>query len=141
MKISLITFTHAMLFCLSAVTQPLIASELWIKQISLTSSLVVSNDFSVHGIQSNYWLNDGQGQIEMTITAHEHLLITSYLYDLNGNEKTRAEILINNRTKDLSLPLENLVAGNYKLVIKALNTDNQSAIKKFNIALTHFSEN
>ncbi|MFL4557672.1 hypothetical protein ACH19I_13910 [Yersinia kristensenii] len=141
MKIGCITFTSAMLFCLPTAAQPLIASGLLIKQISLASSLTVSNDFSVHGVKPSYWLKDGQGQIEMIIATHDHLLITGYLYDVEGHEKARAETLINNRTKDFSLPLKDIAAGNYKLVIKALNTEHQSAIKKFNIVLANFSEN
>lgn len=141
MKISLTTFASTMLFCLSTAAQPLIASGLLIKYISLANHLTVSNDFSVHGVQPSYWLKDGQGQIEMTISTHGHLLITGYLYDVEGQEKARAETLINNRTKDFSLLLENIAAGDYKLVIQALNTEHQSAIKEFNISLANFSEN
>ncbi|HDL8055201.1 TPA: hypothetical protein U5E31_003450 [Yersinia enterocolitica] len=141
MKISLITFTCAMMFCLSAIAHPFISSNSLIKNTSTTKTLTISDDFSVYGIQANYWIKDGHGQIEMTITTHDHLLITGYLYDVDDHEKVRAEILINNRTRDFSLPLEKVAAGNYKLVIRALNTDNQTAIKTFNIALTDFSEN
>ncbi|WP_145536110.1 hypothetical protein [Yersinia thracica] len=141
MRIIAATFTSAMMFCLSTIAQPFTSDNLLIKNISMTKNLAISDDFSVYGIQANYWIKDGQGQIEMTITTYDHLLITGYLYDVNGDEKVRAETLINNRTRDFSLPLENIAAGNYKLVIRALNTDNQTAIKTFNITLTNFSDN
>lgn len=101
----------------------------------ITSNGAVSGNFSIEGVQTNYWLDRGQGQIEITATTHEHLLITAYLFDVNGQEKAQTATLINNRTKNLILLLDNIVAGNYRLVIKALATDHQTAIKTFHITL------
>ncbi|PSH22330.1 hypothetical protein B7R74_07280 [Yersinia pseudotuberculosis] len=101
----------------------------------IASNGAVSGNFSIEGVQTNYWLDRGQGQIEITATTHEHLLITAYLFDLNGQEKAQTATLINNRTKNLILLLDNIVAGNYRLVIKALATDHQTAIKTFHITL------
>ncbi|CNF16747.1 hypothetical protein [Yersinia similis] len=101
----------------------------------ITSNNVISGNFSIEGVQTSYSLVRGQGQIEMAITTREHLLITVYLFDMDGQEKAQTATLINNRTKNLILLLDNIVAGNYRLVIKALATDHQTAIKTFHITL------
>ncbi|WP_145500620.1 hypothetical protein [Yersinia similis] len=101
----------------------------------ITSNNVISGNFSIEGVQTSYSLVRGQGQIEMAITTREHLLITAYLFDMDGQEKAQTATLINNRTKNLILLLDNIVAGNYRLVIKALATDHQTAIKTFHITL------
>ncbi len=38
----------------------------------ITSNGAVSGNFSIEGVQTNYWLDRGQGQIEITATTHEH---------------------------------------------------------------------
>jgi hypothetical protein len=108
-----------------------------IKLESISSHGNLYNNFSIEGVQKNYWLENGQGQIEMTITAHEHLLFTAYLHDLDAHEKVQTAVLINNRTENLILPLNNLAAGNYHLIIIVLATDHRAAIETFYVELTN----
>lgn len=108
--------------------------------LSVNNKSAVSGKFSVTGVQTEYWIEDGQGQIRITIATQTHLLITIYLYDLQGQEKTQTATLINNRTKDMTLPLDNIAEGNYRLVIKALDVNNLSAIKTFHVALANIAK-
>lgn len=137
MKISFVTFTGIILLSLSAAAQPLIAASLATSATPLNSSPLVIENFSVYGIQSHYWLVNGQGEIPITVTAHSHLLISIYLYDQDDNEKIQTATFINNRTKEITLPLENIAAGDYRLMITALATNHESSSKSFAVKLSN----
>ncbi|HDL8286727.1 TPA: hypothetical protein PXQ99_003544 [Yersinia enterocolitica] len=137
MKISFVTFTGILLLSLSTTAQPLITASLAASADPLNSSPLVIDNFSVYGIQSHYWLVNGQGEIPITVTAHNHLLISIYLYDQDDNKKIQTATLINNRTKEMKLLLENIAAGDYRLVITALATNHESSSKSFDVRLVN----
>lgn len=99
----------------------------------------LSDLYSVQGIKSEYFLVNGRSQIKVEITTLAPLLITAYLFDINGKEQAQTEEWVNNQSKELMLALENLSHGRYRLVIKALDADGRSAIKVHHISLINRS--
>ncbi|HDL7749801.1 TPA: DUF4469 domain-containing protein [Yersinia enterocolitica] len=142
MKINLITFVSILLLSLSVITQPSAAfPDSFFKPILMVNQHSVLNKFSVHGIQTHYWLDNRQGEIPMTITTLENLLITAYLYDQDDNEKVQVATLIDNHSKEMILVLDDLSIGNYRLVVTSLNTNHQRAEKTFYITLSNLMSN
>ncbi|OVZ91454.1 hypothetical protein [Yersinia alsatica] len=134
MQISYITLICALLTSFLAAASPLGHHPVKLILIGQDSA---TDNFSVHGIQTNYWLENSQGEVPMTVTTQSHLLITAYIYDQYDNEKAQTATLINNRAKGMTLPLNDFSAGNYRLVITSLDTNHQLADKTYYMTLTN----
>ncbi|SUB29663.1 N-acetylglucosamine-binding protein A [Yersinia pseudotuberculosis] len=106
-----------------------------LKKINSTHG--ISNNFIIQGVQKHYLLEDNQGKIDLVITTQNDLIVTAYLFDLDGNEKVKVANVIDSQTINVTLNLNNIQAGNYRLIITALTPDQQSAIKSFNIMLVN----
>ncbi|HDL6964413.1 TPA: hypothetical protein PXM28_003807 [Yersinia enterocolitica] len=139
MKVSLIITFSIMLINLSVAAQLFTPSNLLLKPILINNDNSVAENFSVHGLQTNYWLENNIGEISMTVTTQDHLLVTASLYDEYDHEKTQSATLINNRAKNITLFLENLSPGNYRLVVTALATNHQISSKTFHMTLSNMT--
>ncbi|CRG49046.1 hypothetical protein [Yersinia wautersii] len=106
-----------------------------LKKINSTHD--ISNNFIVQGVQKHYLIENNQGKIDLVITTQKDLIVTAYLFDLDGNEKVKVANVIDSQTINVTLNLNNIQAGNYRLIITALTPDQQSAIKSFNIMLVN----
>ncbi|CNB45978.1 N-acetylglucosamine-binding protein A [Yersinia frederiksenii] len=138
MQISYIALIGTLLTSFFATAQPPPLDYLHINLMSFSKN-PCSDNFSVYGIQTNYWLENSQGEIPMTVTTQENLLITVYIYDQYNNEKAQTATLINNRAKGMTLLLEDFSAGNYRLVVTSLNTQHQLVIKTYYMTLTNMT--
>lgn len=137
MKISLMILANIMLINVSAMAHPITLDDLRVKPILINNSHILTDNFSVHGVQTHYWLENSSGEIPMTVTTLDHLLITTYLYDQYDDEKTQTATLIDNRSKNMTLFLVNLPPGNYRLVVTGLATDHQISSKTFHMTLAN----
>ena len=134
MKIHFIVMASALVVSAFVTTQPLATPRVNPELISMGSA---ADNFSVYGILTSYWLKDKRGEIPIMVTTQEHLLITAHIYDQYDNEKAQTATLINNRSKGMTLPLENFSAGDYRLVITSLDTNHRHTDKTYYMTLTN----
>lgn len=58
MKISLMILANIMLINVSAMAQPITLEDLRVKPILINNSHILTDNFSVHGVQTHYWLEN-----------------------------------------------------------------------------------
>lgn len=106
--------------------------------------MVVTSDVLVGGLSSSYPISNGQASIALNVTAVGEMDVAAYLYDANGTAKGFAATTatVNNSGAQLRIAVNQPVAGNYQLLVKAtLKGSGQIIQKTYAVALTGGASN